>query len=182
MINLPLHLLQQVLSWNLNKLGNYFIFDSIFSHNRNYSFFKICVGHKVKKWKNFFVLHFYWTNCTGTGNWLLRRPQSNSKRLILDFYPFSWCGTPVVLAEEIKHVVPPILASRGITNEEWSKWMDKFVQIVQSKSWSCGAWTAGFLTCILLPICWGYSLAEQHAVKNTCKRSTKNCLSLGDCI
>jgi hypothetical protein len=93
------------------------------------------------------------------GGWLLRRPQSNSKRLIIDFFPDSWCGEPVVLSEDVKNNVPTILATRGITNEEWQKWTDKLVKIVQSKSWSFCAWLGGLATCVLLPVCWGYAFA-----------------------
>jgi hypothetical protein len=113
---------------------------------------------------------------SGKGNWLLRRPQSNSKRLIIDFFPASWCGEPIVLAEEVKNHVPPILASRGITDEEWKKWTERLVTTVQSKSWSIGAWIGGFLTCVLLPICWGYALA---GAVYSCRESIREEISRG---
>jgi hypothetical protein len=90
------------------------------------------------------------------GNWLLHRPQSNSKRLIIDFFPDSWCGTPIILSEKDKNVVPPILATRGISNDEWKKWMSKFVDMIQPKTLSICTSLALCASMILAPVCLFY--------------------------
>jgi hypothetical protein len=84
-------------------------------------------------------------------NWLLH-PQSTSRRFIIDFYPQTWCGPPNVLAQRIRLAVPPILAERGITIEEWKECTDSLLTIVKGTSVSTCASFWCCMSCVFIPV------------------------------
>jgi hypothetical protein len=92
---------------------------------------------------------------------LLRRPASTESRLILDFFPESWCGSPVVLDSDLLNQVPPVLEAKGIKREVWVEWMRKFKEIVERNHVSCGAGLAFILTVICLPWMYYRCIKEQ---------------------
>ena len=58
----------------------------------------------------------------------LKRPITTDDRLILDLYLMSWCGTPVILLDELIETVPFQLAVRGVSQPEWTQWMTRLRQ------------------------------------------------------
>eukprot|EP00455_Lapot_gusevi_P044814 TRINITY_DN5654_c0_g1_i2.p1 TRINITY_DN5654_c0_g1~~TRINITY_DN5654_c0_g1_i2.p1 ORF type:complete len:228 (+),score=18.44 TRINITY_DN5654_c0_g1_i2:422-1105(+) len=91
----------------------------------------------------------------GTRGWAIQRPASRPSRLILDFYPISWCGDGVGLTDHDRARVPPPLLQRGVTQEIWVEWVHKLQTSVQSRTPCCGVFGCLLSATFLFPlICW----------------------------
>jgi hypothetical protein len=100
------------------------------------------------------------------GQWLLRRAASTDKRLILDFFPTAvTCTKPVVLHDDLFTQCPPQVQARGISNDEWINWMEKFRTVVEKNSLSC---CSGFWLCLSvvgIPFVYRYGIKLQLEMK-----------------
>jgi hypothetical protein len=102
---------------------------------------------------------------SNTGQIFLRRPASSENRMIIDFYHTSCCGKPNVLEDSLLVQVPPLLAAKGITNEEWSFWMNRFRDEYRSRNLSILGSIAMILSCVFLPCMYYKCINQQIFVK-----------------
>lgn len=75
---------------------------------------------------------------SGPATLFLNRPMSTEDRVILSFIPSFWCSVGTGLDNEALSTVPPLLAARGVTPEEWRTHTDRLVSVVQP--WSTCIW------------------------------------------
>jgi hypothetical protein len=100
------------------------------------------------------------------GGVFTKRPASTPNRLILNF-DTSRCTQPGTgLWESDMTVVPPSLESRGVTQEQWDRYMAKLVQEVQSRQISITACVTLSLLMIPLPyVCFQQYRYQEAAQK-----------------
>jgi hypothetical protein len=71
------------------------------------------------------------------GGLAVKRPMPSDDRLILPFVPTMCCSAGPGLDPGAD--VPPALLQRGVTPDDWQRFMQKLQEDVQSKQWSgCG--------------------------------------------
>jgi hypothetical protein len=81
----------------------------------------------------------------------LHRPESTEERLILDFNLTACCSTGTGLNEDDCRTVPVLLAKRGVTVEEWKRFVDRLAEI-QSHQWSMTAYVLSIVLVLCTPI------------------------------
>lgn len=107
-------------------------------------------------------------NADGTpGSSWLCRPASTSERLILELNTVTICCgyNPEVILEENVTTIPPAIAAKGVSQQEWTHWMTRFKKELGAKSVSGMTTFLSFLFLCIPCLCIASNRFQTAAMK-----------------